>query len=231
MGTMEKIGLLTVKNFFDDKKWFSFDDSFIAIKDSFEQTYGKDNMSFAEGEFKKYFKLLVRYSNDKKMKNLLLERIDAIEGLFWFHLSFELFPLKKFLNEHKNLIKSQIDNAIFNLFIFSDLTLAVLLGNKEKFIKLIKFRGKGGRLTKYKINLYRKVFEKYDTEKQNGKKPKWGASFISASMSKDDNGNPLISDEEDRKKQKDTFLKFRKRNKINSGADFIKFLKQKDYPL
>jgi len=93
----------------------------------------------------------------------------------------------------------------------------------------ISFYGEGGRLTKRSIKIYTKTFERYDSEKRDGKKPKWSGAFRWATQSKVENGNPLISDKQDREKQKGTFLKFRKRNNLKSLTDFNNYLKKKNY--
>ena len=92
------------------------------------------------------------------------------------------------------------------------------------------FYGRGGRLTIYKIDLYTKVFKKYDAAKQNGKGPKWSGIFRNVSESKDKDGNFLISDEQDRERQMKQFLNFRNEHKLNSLVDFNKFLQIKGYP-
>lgn len=94
----------------------------------------------------------------------------------------------------------------------------------------IEFYGKNGRLTKDKISLYAKVFETYDSEKQIVKKTEWSNTFRKVSKSKDENDNPLISDEKDRKRQMKQFLNFRNENNLNSLSDFKKYLRLKDYP-
>jgi hypothetical protein len=95
-------------------------------------------------------------------------------------------------------------------------------------LKLNKFSG--GHLTKEKIILYGKIFERFDTENQNGNNPSWTDVFNWVSKSKDENGDPLISDELDRKKQRKTFCNFRSRNKLYTAQDFEKYLASKNYP-
>jgi hypothetical protein len=94
----------------------------------------------------------------------------------------------------------------------------------------IRFYGKGGRLSKRAIKIYYKTFETYDSEKQVGKKLEWSDVFRWTTKRADENGDQLISDEEDRERQKDTFLKFRRRNNLNSLADFQNYLKKMNYP-
>lgn len=103
--------------------------------------------------------------------------------------------------------------------------------NIQTFTKSIErsilFEGKGGRLTKEKIILYTKTFEKYDEQILLGSKPKWSEVFSWACKYKNEQGDPLVSDDIDRKKQYKAFLKFRKENNLNSVKDFKKYLSLK----
>jgi hypothetical protein len=102
---------------------------------------------------------------------------------------------------------------------------------KKALSRSIDFYGKGGRLTKERIKIYYKTFERYDSEKRDGKKPKWTEVFRWTTQSKDEKGNPLISDEQDRKRILKDFYKFKNENNIKSLKDFIIYLQHNNYPI
>lgn len=90
----------------------------------------------------------------------------------------------------------------------------------QNFVKNFK----GGKLSKDKVIMYKKVFERMDLKRQGGMNPKWTDIFNWVTKEKDSDGNPLISDEKDRERMKKSFLNWRGTNKINSLNQFLTYL-------
>lgn len=201
------------------------------VKKKFNKsTKWKDDLSSAIKET--IDKISKEYALDDKKKNELLssfthkaaERISESRSRKYLKLNRDM------LNTTENKVAFVLGDESF--YTLNEKEIIELL--TEDFfsplidqLKLAKF--KGGHLTEDKIILYRKIFKRFDLEKQNDHNPKWTAVFNWESNYKDERGNPLISDEQDRNRQRKTFCNFRSKYKLNSAKDFEEYLTSNNY--
>jgi hypothetical protein len=187
--------------------------------------------------FRNYCKVVkspeLLFEREKKFKENFRKLYYRLTATYNEHLD-SLFKSnekeRELYNNSSDLISVGYQSIMEDLLSLPELFIEVITLNDQKWKKKVdKF--KGGHIVPEKQRIYAKVFEVYDKDKLEEKKPNWSRTFDIVSESKNSNGDFLISDEKDRKTIKKSFCNFRSRNKLFSLNDFKKYLKKHDYPI